>query len=126
MKRLLVSIALVLLMSGMAYAQGPFQVHFVSGVTQPFDTSAGVTRAPTVTEGTACVWVTATADDIYFTLDGTTPVATAGVGGNGTVIEANRGIAFLPDEAKRFRFTGGGVSAGWVTYRQYNGWIEPW
>lgn len=125
MKRFLVSAALVILLAGAAQAgQDPFSVRWVSGVTQPFDTSTGVTRAPSVSEGTACVWVIATEDGIYFTLDGTKPVA--GANGNGTVLGDGQTIPLLPDEAKRFRFTGEGDSAGWVTYRQYNGWIEPW
>ncbi len=124
MKRLFVGIALALLMSGMAHAQGPFQVRFISGVTQPFDASAGVTRAPSPSEATQCVWVVAAGSDILYTLDGTTPVTgTAGVGADGTVLVEDTGILFVPDEIKRFRFTGDGVAAGWVTYRAYDNWL---
>lgn len=128
MKRIIILFAVCfLLLAGTAVAgDSPFSVHWKSGTTEPFDTSSGVTTAPSISEGTACVWVLATADDIYFTLDGTKPVATAGAGGNGTVLAENEGVPLLPDEAKRFRFTGGGSSAGWVTYHQYDGWIEPW
>jgi hypothetical protein len=119
MKRLLVSIALVLFMAGMAHAQGPFQVRLISETVQAFDTSAGVTRAPTATEATQCVWVVATGSDIYYTLGGTTPTT----GSAGTVLVEDTGILFVPDEIKRFRFTGDGVAAGWVTYRAYDNWI---
>ena len=129
MKRLIIALILMLF-PAMVFAGGGALIKPSSGVSVPFDTSAGVSGfgvSSAVAGGDiACVWCIPYGDDVQVTLDDTKPtIGSSGVGGNGFTMQENVGIPFGPFEASAARFTGHQTSAGHVQCYLYPVWVAP-
>jgi len=129
-KRIFLILVAISLLASPVFAGPGSRIKPTTGFTVPFDTSTGVTNLLSGYSGSLddidCVYVVTYNDDVLLSLNGTAPAkGTAGVGGNGFLLEENGSIILGPHEANQTYIMGGGSAAGHVQVYLYPVWVEP-